>query len=481
MIGAHLNQYYATVKGDLQSCNRIAMRIKPLLISQELNIIHQIMWRISTTIFTTIEYQYNEALETVLPLLKIVKNNNLVFMECLALAFNAATHLSFSEISHSVPLINRMEKLISSSQPADIAWFYLAKAMLAAAKGEHSSTLNFGKKSLQLTSEVGATLIEMEICILLALANCELGRFKEAFEYLENPRKLKFANSPYIRYEAHQAEAYAHLLQNEYPKSHDLIRKTFTIARQYGYFGSWVCWNQRMVTRLCAEALRVGIEVDYVRQLISKRQLLPEDPYIENWPWPVRIYTLGQFKVEINEHAKNETKAQRKPFAVLQALIALGGSEVKVDRIAEILWPDAEGDAAISAFTTTVSRLRKLIGEETIIVKGGRVSLDERRCWVDVRALESQLNKESNPEHSSAREYAEKLLLLYRGPFLSDEEGEWARHMRNKLRMKFIRGLLQCVKILHSNNDREHSDLLLQRAIDIDASVEHLCREYIPA
>ena len=234
-----------------------------------------------------------------------------------------------------------------------------------------------------------------------------------------------------------------------------------------------------MMTRLCAEALRAGIEEDYVRQLIRKRKLLPEDPAIEAWPWSVRIYTLGHFKVVIDDQVITETRAQSKPLALLEALIALGGAEVRVDRVAEILWPDAEGDAAISAFTTTASRLRKLIGEEAIVVKGGRVSLDERRCWLDVRTLERQFGQADKIDRkdTAIRECAEKLLDLYRGPFLGDEEGQWSQRLRHRLREKFARCLAQCVITLRAAGEREEAARLLEKAMDVDPDAVDRYRE----
>jgi DNA-binding SARP family transcriptional activator len=214
--------------------------------------------------------------------------------------------------------------------------------------------------------------------------------------------------------------------------------------------------------------------VDYVRKLIRKRKLLPDDFTIEHWPWPVRVFTLGQFKVLIDGEDIPETKAQLKPFALLQVLIALGGAEVKIDRITEIIWPDAEGDAAVSAFTTTVSRLRKLIGEQTIIVKGGRMTLNERHCWADVRALERLLDRTDNPESNDALEFAEKLLALYRGSFLSDEEGEWVHRRRTRLREKFSRRFAQCINALRTSEMNETAARLLEKAMDVDADIGHL-------
>ena len=59
----------------------------------------------------------------------------------------------------------------------------------------------------------------------------------------------------------------------------------------------------------------------------------------------------------------------------------------------DILWPEADGDQAYSALTTTLSRLRRLLGEKGLEVQAGRVSLSPHYCWSDVWAFEHLINK----------------------------------------------------------------------------------------
>ena len=222
------------------------------------------------------------------------------------------------------------------------------------------------------------------------------------------------------------------------------------------------------MARLCAKALRAGVEVDFVCETIRKRKLLAPEP-LEAWPWPVRVFTLGQFKLEVDGQVINDS--QGKPFVLLAVLIAHGGAEVKMERIAEVLWPNADGDAAISAFTTTISRLRKLIGDDAVLVKGGRVTLDEGRCWVDVRALERRLGQMNALDtERGVKEHAAQLLDLYRGPFLHGEEGEWAAVVRRRVRENFARGVTRCMAKLQATEERAAAGVL-ERVAAVDPEV----------
>ena len=75
----------------------------------------------------------------------------------------------------------------------------------------------------------------------------------------------------------------------------------------------------------------------------------------------------------------------RKPLELLKAIIVCGGRDVDVLSVAEMLWPDADGDAAQKAFDITLHRLRKQLADErALIVRRGTISIDPKVLWVDV-------------------------------------------------------------------------------------------------
>jgi hypothetical protein len=92
-------------------------------------------------------------------------------------------------------------------------------------------------------------------------------------------------------------------------------------------------WRYDVMPRLCVKALESGIEVEYVRSLIRKRNLIPDVPplEIEDWPWPLRVFTLGQFSLLKDEKPLTSSgKVQKRPLEMLKVLIALGGSKSNI-------------------------------------------------------------------------------------------------------------------------------------------------------
>ncbi len=84
------------------------------------------------------------------------------------------------------------------------------------------------------------------------------------------------------------------------------------------------------MARLFVKALEHDIETEYVQYLVRWRRVIPEQApvHLENWPWPVQIYTLGRFEVMVEGASlRFAGKAQKKPLELPKVLIAFGGEQ----------------------------------------------------------------------------------------------------------------------------------------------------------
>jgi DNA-binding SARP family transcriptional activator len=236
-----------------------------------------------------------------------------------------------------------------------------------------------------------------------------------------------------------------------------------------------------------AKALEAGIEPEYVRELIRKNRLVPGDAQLglEQWPWPVKIRTLGGFEIlRDGKPLSFSRKVQQKPLAMLKVFLALGGKEVPEEKITDALWPEAEGDLSHQSFATTLRRLRVLLGDErAILLRDGRISLDDRYCWTDVRALdrfisEADREKES-PKHDVARhrEMISRVLDIYRGPFLSGEGDHPAVvAFRERLRGRFLRCVADCGKHLEEAGEWDAAVSCYRKGLEVDDLAEEFYR-----
>lgn len=193
-------------------------------------------------------------------------------------------------------------------------------------------------------------------------------------------------------------------------------------------------------------------------------------------PFPIRIFTLGRFSITL----KNQTvdfcgKGQRKALELLKTLIAFGGREIGEVRICEALWPDSDGDVAHTTFSVTLHRLRKLLGNEALILSDGRLTLNATLCWVDVWSTERLIGQtrqllNSRPiEPSLMTDLIHKAVSLYHGPYLGNEDEQpWFLSYRQRLHTKLMRTVLQVCRYLEQNNQYEVAINLYEYGIEID-------------
>jgi len=171
---------------------------------------------------------------------------------------------------------------------------------------------------------------------------------------------------------------------------------------------------------------------------------------------------------------------------MLKAVIALGGRNLKNHRLMDLLWPEAEGDKALSAFTSTLSRLRALIGnEKAIVAHEGRVSLNPRYCWVVAWAFEKMadrveacfkrpfdLVKKSDGEEDAAT-LAERAIAMYGGAFLSGEGGQpWLLPLCEHLTIRFCRLVCRYGGRLEESEKHEQAAECYRKALDLDDIVD---------
>ena len=239
--------------------------------------------------------------------------------------------------------------------------------------------------------------------------------------------------------------------------------------------------------RLCVKSLEADIEVEVVQQLIKHINLHPDESakMLENWPWPIRIYTLGGFSVEIDgQPLRFAGKAQKKPLELLKAIIALGGKGISKTLLAETLWPDSEGDGARHTLAITLHRLRRIIGHEVLTQYQGQISISHEHCWTDLRSFEYYLSAGANElahDHlSEAWHFTQKALQLYKGAFLmNDSDSYWVLSMSERVRRKLLHHIdAICIRLCQNDHYEQAIEGYL-KGLDVDDLQEHFYRGLI--
>ena len=381
-----------------------------------------------------------------------------------------------------------LAQLQSATRPEcrlDVSHYYYHATWLSIERGEFAQARAYIEKSLALNEALSVRYPIALSRIKLAEVLVEFAEFDTALQHLN--RALDFAGrmgSSMLLFVIDMMRAWVMLRAGRHNECTEALTVALAHGREQGRT-TYPNWHGRHVAALCEFALERSIEPDYVRHLIKTRKLLPptEVSAPDLWPYPIKLYTLGRFSLLVDDKpVKFFGKSQKKPIELLKALIAFGGRDVLEGQITDLLWPEADGDAGHSAFTTTMQRLRKILGnEDAILIKEGKLTLNPQYCYVDTWAFERLIKRADEQwkgnKESEAILLFEKAVNIYKGSFLSKEKEQYVLTMQERLRSKFIRCLARIGDYLEKRGEWKKAVEYYQKGIEVD----NLCEEFYQA
>lgn len=231
-----------------------------------------------------------------------------------------------------------------------------------------------------------------------------------------------------------------------------------------------------LLAELAADALEREIEHEFCVGLIQRRRLTPPASRPAHWPWALRIYLLGEFRlVHGGEPLPGSgTKAPTRTLDVLRALAIAKNHACSLHELYEWLWPDADGDAAKAACEQALHRLRKLLGlPDAILQREGKLRLNGEQVWVDLETFERNLSQALNPklEPREAGAAMQKAFDEFAGPLLEAERAAaWALPAAERVRSKFLDLTERLARRHESRGDHGAARAVYLRAIDMYSS-----------
>jgi len=415
--------------------------------------------------------------------LAFVESSGIHVMEHHLVARAVFGALCTGELAFASELLDRLRVLAARSRSGrlDMYQYHYLPGWLALLSGDFEAALHHAENSLRIAREAATPVFHQAFdAMVAAYALLALKRATEAASYIDMIlQTARHLESPIIEFSGLLLLADAELFSggevNE-ARSLETLARALSIGRTHGYRNTLV-WFPAAMGRCCARALLHDMEVDYAKMLVCSRglRLPPDVSRPERWPWPLRIYTLGEFRILRADDVA--PPLQRKPRDLLQALIALGAREVGIGALQQALWPDSEGDMR-AIMDTNLYRLRSVLGEAAVVIKNGRVSLDRDHCWVDVWAFEQLVVSLdaalAQPASSASLSVnAETFLRLYRGPFLGQElDAIWAVGPRERLRSRFLRIVTALAASYERTGRYPEAMVCAQRALEADPLAE---------
>ncbi len=196
----------------------------------------------------------------------------------------------------------------------------------------------------------------------------------------------------------------------------------------------------------------------------------------------VRVYCLGHFRIEREDGGSPLDHAQQRPLSLLKTLIALGAQHVPQDQFLDSLWPDSDGDAAQMAFTSTLYRLRQLLGHDALLLRNRQLSLNPQHIWWDVHAFELALAELGGVASPVSSQSAERVIALYQGPFLAGEsEPVEILSARERLQSRFLRAIRDAGAGLEQTCRIDTAIDIYGKALEVHPIAEELCQRLMRA
>ena len=398
--------------------------------------------------------------------------------------------LGAGDLDVAEELLTKMREGARGYRRLDLCNLHYYSAWLNTLREDYVGAYRELKTALRLATETGCPFYVMLCRIAMAQVLAELGDERRAASQLRRVHEgARDISNPLFEFMSLLVYAHIALEHGRERSGLNSLRYAMGVGRENGFM-HFLWWQPTMMAKLCVRALNAGIEVEYVKDLIRRRDLMPEDPplEVEEWPWPFQIRAFGRFEVLRDGKPMGFfAKLQGKPMELLKALVGFGGDDIQEVKIAESMWPRIDGDYAQRSLTTTLHRLRKNLGvDQAVALRNGRLGLDPRLCWLDLRAFEDVTRKIDSCLKSATASVSlecvhrlrEQLLGLYRGPFMASE-GDDPRYvgLRERLRTRFERCVGELARYFESLDEWEQAIDCYTRSLEVDDLAEAFYRK----
>ena len=404
-----------------------------------------------------------------------------------------ASALGAADLEDAAEWLEALESRGPAQRRFDLFMQTYAMAWHAMLRGELYVALQQLKTAVRTATELGAPFFE--VVGGLALAQVLQASGSEAAADRELARTLEIAGrltNRLLDCMAHLCRAAIAIGRGHEPEALEPLREGFAIAHERGIM-HWLWWEPRLAADLCRVAFAADIEREFLRHLIQKRGLLPDPPpyLVPEWPWRWRIRALGPLRVESAAAEPVKGGKAVRPLELLSALIAFGGEQVRIERLADALWPHVDSDYAHRSFNTTLHRLREWLGDDAaVIVESGEVALNRRLVWLDTWAFEQAARNvqalcgapDLGARKAELLAAIDVALTLYRGALLgNDVEAPWAAAGRERYRASLVRLVTAAGQAAEKHGWMEEMVELCRRAFEAEPLSDALCRRLMNA
>jgi DNA-binding SARP family transcriptional activator len=444
-----------------------------------------LVWLEGLGAFSRFTAQFERGREAVRQALALVERHAMTGEAYGVNALGAAIELAAHDAEAVQRHLDAMRGALAERSLSDQTHYWHHCAGLALLRGEAQAALALARGTMEQSQAVGGAYRSVSHRLSLACTLHGVGHHaasvEAAQEALEGARAIDATLSVFsaglllshgLQRLGRTAEADAALAQALH----------LGAVNDFAITSGW--WLPQVVAERLAQALRHGIEPDYAARWARRARLPCPDRTLEAWPWPLVVRGFGEFGVWRDGQPLTAagSRMPQRPLDLLRALLAHGGASLPVAAALDWLWPDADFEQQRKSFDAALLRLRRALGDDSLLVlDGGQLLIDRTRVWTDVAALtEGQWEPEPGADAARLQAQAERLLRLARAPLLDGLETPWALGARERTRRRFVLALGRIAEALEALAPAQ-ACRLYERALEADPLAESLARRLIRA
>jgi len=478
----YLVDYYLWV-GDIKRASAITERLSKITSSGHIPPFAKIAIKLTEALNCWYQGDLEQCIETVNQGLEISEKSGVKVFDYFLYGHGVVGALTGGDLGGAEQYLAKAATVMDDRKRFCRSYYHHLVACHKLLGKDLAGALAHERLALDLAIELGAPFAEAMSRMGLALLNQELGEGQRAIEEVALARELAHTiNSHLIEYVGYLFEAYFALEGDKKELATEKLREAMALGSRHG-FVNFHMWRPDIMARLCILALEEDIEVQYVKTLIEKRDIFPDQAPlgIGNWPWKVKVFVMGQFAiVKDGDLMKFGRKVPKKPMEMLKTLILHGGKNVAEQVISDALWPDADGDSAHVAFTTTLKRLRSIIGIDNVLhLSNGELTLNPSCCWVDAWEFDHIVGKVDKESRDGMTNGSVRLLERVITTFADDcslrsDQSSLALAFNERMRSKLIRCVIKLGAHWEEVGKPDRAVEIYKKGLEVDNLSEEL-------
>lgn len=469
ILNSALSAYSLSYSGEFARAELLLNDVAPLLAAGDVSPLAAAHYQISCGMISFLVGRPREGIATLTALLESPAFHGVpATLEALALNHLLHAYILAGDFDGSETIAERIRNLaIPAGNNFHRSYLHLSLAAAALAAGRPQKALYHSEEAISRANRSNAGMAIRINALLYGLCLADLGRDREALDHLES----------WI--ERWKKAGYLMIAQQ------GIFETAMLYLRQGNIERARIAWEQAHHLLPPGEpVLHLYRPDDWYRDLECR--LFPADSgtvpraVSDENAVPVQIQTLGSFRMIVNGRELFDRDWRgRNSKRLLFVLIANGGYKVSRDRLAGIMWPDADGDLAANSLNVTLSRLRR-VGKDGrtcpmqwVVSKHMTVSLSAGLCRVDALSFREEMRQAlKSPAESAGLAQA---LQGYTGTFLPAEDCcGCIEAFRTDLQRLYLSGVRSLVQWYQEHGDLEQAMNLLEQAVGFIPLAEEL-------